>query len=49
MIFLDSSVIIEGLKKQSVFKEAKELLKIAISNYEKFCINEVVWGQPPRI
>jgi len=33
------------LKKQSVFKEAKELLKIAISNYEKFCINEVVWDE----
>jgi len=42
MIFLDSSVIIEGLKKESIFKDAKELLRVAIINYDKFYVNEVV-------
>ncbi len=45
MIFLDSSVIIEGLKKESVFKEAKDLLKSAVINHSKFCINEVVFDE----
>ncbi len=40
MVLADSSIFIEGLKKESVFKDAKQILSTLIVNAEIVCINE---------
>ena len=39
---IDSSVIIEGLKTQSQFKDASKLLEIAIIHSRRLCLNEMI-------